>query len=478
MSGQLTVYQDNPRYFAIDGRPEFLTGATPTWTPVSDPDCDFAAENRALVEHGGNFTRILAFFPGHALVPWAVIEGRTAPNGGPVYDLAAWNEAYWDRLRAYLDDCMQRGIVVCLELFDEPSIRYDKGPRVRWDAHPFNPDNNELLTTDDGLPAGRHGPAVRELYDAVRLPHMKRVLQHQRRYVEKLLETTVPYSQAIIYSICNEYTYNEGSADVLDKTHAFAFPRYWADFVHQWGASRGCRLLTAMMPGRAPSPGCYFEDVEFRRYLGSDSFDAIDMAENPAPADAWAGSFDGIANQSGDRLAQVLKRYYGRWTAWQEQAGLVKPLFNSKILCRCVTDRRPPSPEPVWALFFLGAAVSRCHRPHASPEGDIDGQRTTIARLRRFVDKVPFWSMRPHHELVAGDVMCLAEPGEQYALFAPSGGPIAMYLPESRRYEVEWCDVQSGEFITGDATQGAAGGVVIRPPFRGPAAAVVRKVRS
>lgn len=478
MTGQLTIFAENPRYFALDGQPVFLTGATPTWTPISNPDCDFAAENRALVEHGGNFTRILTFFPGHALVPWATVEGRTAPNGGPMYDLDTWNESYWDRLRVFLEDCMERNIVVCLELFDEPSIRYNKGPRVRWDAHPFNPDNNDQLTADDGLPAGQHGPTVRELYDAVRLPRMKRVLDYQRRYVETVLETSAFCSHAIIHSICNEYTYNEGCPDVLDKTHAFAFPRYWADFVHRWGAAHGCRLLTAMMPGRAPSPGCYFDDTEFRRYLDSDVFDAIDMAENPTPADAWTATFDGIAGQSGVALAAVLKRYYGRWTAYQQQTGRVKPLLNSKILYRCITDRRPPSPEPVWALFFLGAAVSRCHRPHGGPDGDIDGQRAVIGHLRRFVERVPFRSMRPRHELVAGDAMCLADPGECYALFVPSGGPVTVYLPEGGRFGVEWCDVHSGAFVSGDRVEGVAGGVTIVPPFDGPAAAIVRRAGS
>lgn len=477
MTTGLTVYAGNPRYFALDGKPVFLTGATPTWTPISNIACDFVAENKALVDHGGNFTRILTFFPGaDVLVPWARANtDERAADSKPLFDLTTWESAYWDRLRSFLRDCEKRSIVVCLEFFDEPSIRYNKGPQMRWAVHPFNPANNVNLTTDEGLPAGPHGPTVREFYDAVRLPKMKRVLELQKRYVEKLLQETAPWSNRIIYSICNEYTYNEGSDDAHDKTHAFAFPRFWGDFVHEWGAKRDRRPLVAMMPGRSPDRACYFDDLEFRKYLDNNAFDAIDMAENLTPADVWASSFPGMVHQSGVQLARALRRYYGRWIEYQRCTDNIKPLFNSKILYRCITDRTPPSPEPIWALFFLGAAVSRCHRPHGGPEGDIDGQREAIAHLRVFVDRVPFWTMQPRHELVSENALCLADEGRTYAALVPGGGELAVYVPEDVAFEVQWCAVTPGEFFEAEPVRGVAGGITLTPPFDGPAAVLLSK---
>ena len=252
MADGLRISSQNPRYFSFDGKPFFFTGATPTWTPISDSDCDFSAENKALIEHGGNFTRILVYFPAAGLLPWNSVNAQIAPNGGPVFDLDSFNGDFWKRLAAFCEDCAQKNIIIWLEIFDEPSIRYDKGPHARYAAHPFNPDNNINLTTDDGLPAGAYQPTCRQLYDAVRVPGMKRVLGSQQRYVEKVLETTAPYANRIVYSICNEYTYNEGSPDAADKSHAFAFPKYWADFIHDWARNNNSDLLVAMMPGRSP----------------------------------------------------------------------------------------------------------------------------------------------------------------------------------------------------------------------------------
>jgi hypothetical protein len=80
------------------------------------------------------------------------------------------------------------------------------------------------------------------------------------------------------------------------------------------------------------------------------------------------------------------------------------------------------------------------------------GQMTHLYRL--FAD-LPFWKMQPDQALVRGDALCLAEPGEAYAVYAPHGGKVAVNVRLGRSMSARWMDPRNGEFV---AAGPAAGG--------------------
>jgi len=69
-----------------------------------------------------------------------------------------------------------------------------------------------------------------------------------------------------------------------------------------------------------------------------------------------------------------------------------------------------------------------------------------------------FWKMRPHNEVVAGskEAYCLAEPNEQYLVYAPEGGLVNLKLPEGT-YHSSWFNphnalTQNTQIFTGGNT--------------------------
>lgn len=61
---------------------------------------------------------------------------------------------------------------------------------------------------------------------------------------------------------------------------------------------------------------------------------------------------------------------------------------------------------------------------------------------------VEFYRMNPHDELLTDHevlrVYCLAEPGEQYLVFAPDGEPFGLQLEAGRYENVTWIDTKTG----------------------------------
>ncbi len=67
----------------------------------------------------------------------------------------------------------------------------------------------------------------------------------------------------------------------------------------------------------------------------------------------------------------------------------------------------------------------------------------------RAIGQLEYWKMNPHNELVAGsrEAYCLAEPGAQYVVYAPNGGPIQLDLAmASGTLSARWLDPGTGKY--------------------------------
>src|SRR5689334_1448454 len=142
----LSLHPDNPHYFLFRGKPAFLIGSTEHYGAVLNLDFDFGPYLDELQTRGFNLTRTfsgtyrevpgsfkirdntLAPKPGRFACPWARKEGK--------FDLDAYDEDYFRRLKEFLAEAGKRGIVVEYVLF---CPLYEEG---LWDVSPMNARNN------------------------------------------------------------------------------------------------------------------------------------------------------------------------------------------------------------------------------------------------------------------------------------------------------------------------------------------------
>jgi hypothetical protein len=69
------------------------------------------------------------------------------------------------------------------------------------------------------------------------------------------------------------------------------------------------------------------------------------------------------------------------------------------------------------------------------------------ARMVEFFTSFAWWTLEPHPEMVRHGQghLCLAEPGQRYVVYLPSGGRATVTL-DGRRYRARWYNPRSGEW--------------------------------
>lgn len=121
-----------------------------------------------------------------------------------------------------------------------------------------------------------------------------------------------------------------------------------------------------------------------------------------------------------------------------------------------------------WGVVTAGASFNwnghageyelYAHGPEGLPFSDENEYRRSEQAVQIIADtmenEVVFHRMNPHDELLAEHevlrVYCLAEPGEQYLVFAPDGEPFALELEKGRYENVRWIDTVTGDKIPAD----------------------------
>jgi hypothetical protein len=198
----IRLHPDNPRYFLWRQKPAILITAGEHYGAVLNLDFDYARYLDELKAHRFNLTRIfsgtyrevpgsfnitgntLAPADGRFICPWARSETPGASDGGKKFDLAKWDEAYFARLKAFLKQSGERGIVVELVLF---CTMYDDNV---WNASPMNARNNVN---------GIGGGGKHEVFNATD----KDLLKTQTALARKLA-TELNAFDNLYYELCNE----------------------------------------------------------------------------------------------------------------------------------------------------------------------------------------------------------------------------------------------------------------------------------
>lgn len=202
----LRPHSENPYILEFRGEPTVLRTFAEHYSSVINEDFEYIPYLDSLKASGINLTRIfLAGFrvdegaptldplgppPSKFLQPWPREEGGMASlDGLGKWDLSRWNDAYFERLNAFLRACSERDIVVEITFF---CTFYTE---LQWRASPFHPENNV-----QGI-----GPGNR--YDSMR-PVDANLYQIQQDFVRKVVEELNAFDH-IYYEIQNEPFWNE-----------------------------------------------------------------------------------------------------------------------------------------------------------------------------------------------------------------------------------------------------------------------------
>ncbi len=193
----------NHHYFRYKGKTTVLITSGEHYGAVINADFDGSKYLDTLQRDGLNYTRLfagsyievpgksfgirkntLAPLAGRLLVPWARSNEPGYAGGGNRFDLDRWDERYFARLRRFLSEAEERGIIVEITLF---SSQYGD---AQWALSAFNAKNNVNHTAAIG-------------WKSINTLDNGNLLGYQELYTRKLVREANPFPN-VLFEIQNE----------------------------------------------------------------------------------------------------------------------------------------------------------------------------------------------------------------------------------------------------------------------------------
>ncbi len=230
----LRPWPENPWYWSYRGEPILLLGGSDDDNLFQWPEAELIPQLDRLAAAGGNVIRNT--MSDRKDKGFEVYPFERLANGK--YDLGEWNAEYWARFERMLRETANRDIVVQIEIWDRFDFT-DSGRSNRWQIHPYNPGNNVNYTYEESGFARRypdHPGANKQpfFFTTPRQRDNQVVLRYQQRFVDKLLDYTLPCDH-VLYCIDNETNGEE------------EWGRYWANFVKERAARQGRQVYVTEM---------------------------------------------------------------------------------------------------------------------------------------------------------------------------------------------------------------------------------------
>lgn len=217
--GIVRIYAENPRYLEYRGKPVILITSAEHYGAVVNLDFDFDTYLQTLHQEGFNYTRVftgtyiepfdnvfgiqqntLGPRPDRYLAPWIKEDGK--------YDLDRFNPLFFNRLKDFISQAEQLGIIVELTLFT--SIYADNA----WELMPFHPENNINQTELEDF------HRVNTLYNGS-------LKKHQETYIRKIIRELNDFGN-IFYEIQNEpWSDNPNLVSFVNEEDKEVFTRPW-----------------------------------------------------------------------------------------------------------------------------------------------------------------------------------------------------------------------------------------------------------
>jgi hypothetical protein len=437
----LALHPENPHHFLFREKPAVLVGSTEHYGAVLNLDFDFVpyldelhanglnltrAFSGAYCEAAGNFNikgNTLAPAEGRLICPWARSDQPGYAGGGAKFDLDRWDPAYLKRLRNFVREASQRGIVVEFVLFCpfyEDSM---------WAVSPLNAKNNI-----NGV-----GTVARTAVYRLEDPALGRV---QDALVRKLAEELNEFDN-LYYEICNEPYF--GGVTLAWQTHIAA-------------------VLTEAE-----------KKLPRRHLIAQNIANASAKIDQPDPLVSvfnfhYATPPDAVAQNYalGKPLGDDETGFRGGEDATYRTEG-----WDFLLAGGAVYDNLDYS--------FTTEHEDGTARPDA-PGGGGRELRRQLGILKRFMESFDLPRMKPDAAVIAGGLpdkataRVLSDPGKAYALYLRGGQEVRLKLKlPVGRYRAEWLHPRTGETEAGvDLTVAAETIDLASPRYDGEIALAIR----
>lgn len=433
------------RYFARpDGNAVYLAGSH-SWTNLQDVNdgnpprpFDYAAYLDLLAAQGHNIMRLWC---------WEAARGggtafgfvdplpyrRTGPGvdalGRPRFDLNAFDQRYFDRMRARVIEARARGIYVSVMLWNTWSVHNYTGDAAKnpWPYHPYNRANN--INGVDGDPH-RTGTGL-----GVQTLAVSAVTALQEAYLRKVVDTLNDLDN-VLYEISNEPMYD--AATEAWQAHMIAA-------LNAWQARKPRRHPVGMTAGIQP------DQATIEAQLHRSAADWISLAGFDTHKDDHLES-DGrkVSLLDTDHVFGIGGDATWVWKAFTRGHNI---LYMDSLTGTGIAGR----------LLDVPSALARVE---ASGRRGITGTRMAASRL-------PLARMAPRRDICSSGY-ALADPGRAYVAFAEGPFTLDLSAGAGGRFDAAWIDVEGGALIGGGQVSGGAVARRFDPPVA-PAALVLRR---
>jgi len=449
ITAPLRAFPNNPNYFT-DGRGKavYLTGSH-TWnnfqdwgTDDSPQPFDFAANVKMLVAHHHNFTLLwqteLPVFRGLPTrandspdffvtpQPWQRTGPGNASDGKLKFDLAKFNPAYFDRLRARVQQLDAAGIYAGVYLFSgEWLLRF----RFSGDGYPLTGSNN-VNGIDDGGGVG-----------SVTMSAPNAITSIQDAFVRKLIDTLNDLPN-VLWIVSQEAP--PGSA-------------WWNHHLISL-----TRVYEAGKPWQHPVGLGVLADNNDATIMDSDA-DWIAPAARISPTRSCGRGHPACKVNINDSDHS----YFGMWNDsaqanrnffWINFTQGNQTLFMDPYVVFYPREKRNLCPSPA-------------HGIGAAPDPRWDNVRDNLGYIRGYADRLNLAAMVPR-----GD---LSSTAHALASAAPAHPELLVYMPSGRNFAVnlsgvdgplavEWMNPTTGVKTSGTPVSGGST-LAFTPPFSGDA---------
>ena len=422
----LRVSPSNPRYFADSNENVIYLTGSHTWEnfmdadlDANDPPFDWIEYLAFLKSHNHNFFRLwtwenakwatwttdgLYFHP----LPFSRPGPGTALDGEPKFDLASFNQAYFDRLRQRVIEAGERGMYVSVMLFNGFSVESKGGVGNPWPGHPFNKNNN--INGINGDPNNdNNGQEVHTL----QIPAVTAI---QEAYVRKVVDTLNDLDN-VLYEICNE-----------GNPQSVQWQYHMIDYIKSYEAGKPNQHpvgMTVIYPSGNNSD-LFSSHADWISPNSSGGYDTNPPASNGTKV--IIVDTDHLWGIGGDR--------YWAWKSFTRGMNL---LFMDEYDADGANINNPAWVDVRKNLGYIRTLAQRMDLANMVPRGDLASTGYALAS------------------------------NDEFLVYLPSGGSASVNLTKNPGFIfVEWFNPQTGGFTTGDTVTGGAFRS-FTPPFRGDA---------